>query len=86
LAYSADIFGQKKEEHLSTQSLAVTIIDVAEKLIALLAKLPLCKWRLEADNYANFPMLEEVLNADLESRVIMPCQFFCRQTINAELF
>ena len=39
-------------------------MDDAENLQTLLAKLPLRKRRLEADNFANFPMLEEVLLQD----------------------
>ena len=43
-------------------------MDAAEKLRAFLVKLPLWKRRLEADNCANFLMLEEVLlRAGVES-------------------
>jgi len=64
LAYLTDIFGHMNVVSLSIQDPAVTIMDAAENLQALLAKLPLWKRRLEADNYANFPMLEEVLLQD----------------------
>ena len=37
-------------------------MDVTERLQAFQAKLPLWKRRLETDNFANFPMLEEVIS------------------------
>ncbi|XP_042227387.1 protein ZBED8-like [Homarus americanus] len=64
LAYLADIFGHMNEVNLAIQGPGVTFLDAAERLQAFLAKLPLWKRRLEADNYANFPMLEEVLLQD----------------------
>ena len=57
LAYLADIFSQMNEVNLSIQGHEVTTRDAAERMKAFLAKLPPWK-RLEADNYANFPMLE----------------------------
>ena len=38
------------------------IVDVTERLQAFQAKLSLWKRRLETDNFANFPMLEEVIS------------------------
>ncbi|XP_042236517.1 protein ZBED8-like [Homarus americanus] len=64
LAYLADIFGHMNEVNLAIQGPGVTIMGAAERLQAFLAKLPLWKRRLEADNYANFPMLEEALLQD----------------------
>ncbi|XP_042236440.1 protein ZBED8-like [Homarus americanus] len=61
LAYLADIFGHMNEVNLAIQGPRVTIMDAAERLQAFLAKLPLWKSSLEADNCANFPLLEEVL-------------------------
>ena len=52
------------EVNLSIQGPAVYIMDAAERLQALLGKLSLWKRRLEVGNYANFPMLEEVLLHD----------------------
>lgn len=69
LAYLTDIFGHMNEVSLSMQGHAVTIMDAAETLQALLAKLPLWKRRVETHNYANFPILEEVL---LQSGVERP--------------
>ena len=62
LAYSEDIFGHLNEVNLSFQGPDVTIMDVTERLQAFQAKLPLWKRRLETDNFANFPMLEEVIS------------------------
>ena len=62
LAYLADIFGHLNEVNLSFQGPDVTIMDVTERLQAFQAKLPLWKRRLETDNFANFPMLEEVIS------------------------
>ena len=61
LAYLADIFGHLNEINLSIQGPDITIIDAMERLQAFQAKLPLWKRRLETDNFANFPMLEEVI-------------------------
>jgi len=48
--------------NLSIQGPDLTIIDVTERLQAFQAKLPLWKRRLETDNFANFPMLEEMIS------------------------
>ena len=58
----ADIFSHLNEVSLSIQGPDLTIIEVAERLQAFQAKLPLWKRRLETDNFANFPMLEEVIS------------------------
>ncbi|KAI6656166.1 hypothetical protein LOD99_1510 [Oopsacas minuta] len=60
----ADIFGHMNEVNLSIQGPEVYIMDVAERLQALLDKLGLWKRRLEGGNYVNFSMLEEVLLHD----------------------
>ena len=62
LAYLADIFSHLNEVNLSIQGPDLTIIDVTERLQAFQAKLPLWKRRLETDNFANLPMLEEVIS------------------------
>ena len=61
LAYMADIFGHMNDTNLSIQGTTVNMMDAAERLQALLAKLPLWKRRIEVGNYANFPILEDVL-------------------------
>ena len=60
LAYLADIFGHINNVNRAIQGLGVTIFDATEKLKAFLAKLPLWKRTVEASNYANFPMLEDL--------------------------
>ena len=42
----------------------MTIMDAAEKLNAFLLKLSLWKYRLEVGNYANFPMLKDLILKD----------------------
>ena len=37
-------------------------MDITERLQAFQLKLPLWKRRLETDNFANFPMLDEVIS------------------------
>lgn len=64
MAYLADIFGLINNVNRAIQGPGVTIMDAAEKVNAFLAKLPLWKSRLEAENYANFPMLEELILMD----------------------
>jgi len=49
LAYLADIFSHLNEVNLSIQGPDLTIIDVAERLQAFQAKLPLWKRRLETE-------------------------------------
>ena len=56
LAYLADIFNHLNEVKLSIQGPDLTIIDVTERLQAFQAK------RLKGANFANFPMLEEVIS------------------------
>jgi hypothetical protein len=51
-----------KEVHFSIQGPVVTTVDTAAKPGAPLAKMPFWKRRFEADNYANIPVLEEVLS------------------------
>jgi len=58
----ADIFSHLNEVNLSIQGQDLTIIDVIERLQTFQAKLPLWKRRLETDNFANFPMLEEAIS------------------------
>ena len=60
MAYLADIFGHINNVNRAIQGPGVTIFDATEKLKAFLAKLPLWKRRMEAGNYANFPMLEDL--------------------------
>lgn len=64
LAYLADIFGHLNEINLSLQGPAVTILDASERLKGFVGKLPLWKRRVEAGNFANFPMLEESLTQE----------------------
>ena len=73
LAYLADIFGHLNEVNLSFQGPDVTIMDVTERLKAFQAKLPLWKRRLETDNFANFPMLEEVISQSrIDNTEVLP--------------
>lgn len=63
LAYLADIFSILNELNTSLQGPAVTVMDATEKLQAFLNKLPLFQRRLEKSNFANFPLLDEVVVA-----------------------
>ena len=68
LAYLADIFSHLNEINMSLQvhplwsmQDALTIVDASERLKGSLCKLPLWKRRIESGNFANFPMLEELV-------------------------
>ncbi|GBP47213.1 Protein ZBED8 [Eumeta japonica] len=67
LAYLADIFTHLNEINLSLQGPAVTIVDASERLKGFLGKLPLWKRRVESGNFANFPMLEELIMQKTQS-------------------
>ena len=62
LAYLADIFSHLNEVNLSFQGPGITIIDITERLQVFQEKLPLWKRRLETDNFASFPMPDEVIS------------------------
>ena len=64
LSYLVYIFGHINNVHRAIQGPGVTIMNAAEKLNAFLLKLSLWKCRLEVDNYANFPMLEDFILKD----------------------
>ena len=71
LAYLADIFGHLNEINLSIQGPDITIIDAMERLQAFQAKLPLQKRRLETDNFANLPMLDEVITQSRINNIVI---------------
>ena len=54
----------ESKSFLYIQGPGVTIMDAAEKLNAFLLKLSLWECRLEVCNYANFPMLEDLILKD----------------------
>ena len=64
LSYLADIFGHINNVNCALQKPGVTIMDSTEKRKAFLLKLSLSKRRLQAGNYANFPMLEDLILKD----------------------
>ena len=64
LFYLADIFGHINNVNRAMQRPGVTIMDAAEKLNAFLLKLFLWKCRLELGDYANFPLLEDLIWKD----------------------
>ena len=73
LSYLADIFGHINNVNRALQGPGVTIMDSAEKLKAFLLKLSLWKHRLQAGNYANFPMLEDLI---LKDETKKECEIF----------
>ena len=60
----ADIFSHINNLNRAMQEPGVTIMDAAEKLNAFLLKLSLWKCRLEVGDYANFPLLEDLILKD----------------------
>lgn len=68
MASLTDIFGQMNE---IIQGHEVTIMDAAERMKALLTKLTLWKRGLEADNCANFPVLEVLQQDGSESNIAL---------------
>ena len=60
----ADIFGHIYNVNCAMHGPGVTIMDAAEKLNAFLLKLSRWECRLEVGNYANFPLLEDLILKD----------------------
>ena len=69
LSYLADIFRHINNVNCAMHGPVVTIMDAAEKLNAFLLKLSLWKCRLELGNYANFPLLEDLILKDETRKV-----------------
>ena len=69
LSYLVDIFRHINNVNRAMQRPGVTIMDAAEKLNAFLLKLSLWKCRLELGNYANFPLLEDLILKDETRKV-----------------
>lgn len=59
LAYMADIFNALNHLNQQMQGGEVNIIEAEENLKAFRIKLPLWKRRIENDNFANFPLLDD---------------------------
>ena len=60
LAYLADIFGALNHLNCQMQGGGVNIIEAEEKMCAFRKKLRLWWERLKNDNFANFPLLDEL--------------------------
>jgi hypothetical protein len=61
MAYLADIFDHINQITLSLQGRDVIVVDAVEKLQAFMSLLAVWKRRVEKDNCANFPCVEQVL-------------------------
>ena len=66
----ADIFTHLNELNISVQGFGVNAITAKEKLTAFIQKLPIWINRADKRNFANFPLLEEVLVSDDEKNTI----------------
>ena len=64
LAYLADIFSHLNELNTSIQGTGMNMITAREKMSAFTNKLPIWINRIGSGNYANFPKLDEVSNAE----------------------
>ncbi|GLV20116.1 hypothetical protein CBL_21336, partial [Carabus blaptoides fortunei] len=62
LAYLADIFSQLNELNISLQGFGVNTITAREKLSAFISKLSVWIKRVGKNNFANFPLLEEIVS------------------------
>ncbi|XP_013923726.1 PREDICTED: protein ZBED8-like [Thamnophis sirtalis] len=62
LAYMADIFAALNHLNQQMQGGGVNIIEAEENLKAFQKKLPLWKRRIENDNFANFPLLDDCVS------------------------
>ncbi|XP_032081565.1 protein ZBED8-like [Thamnophis elegans] len=62
LAYMADIFAALNHLNQQMQGGGVNIIEAEENLKAFQKKLPLWKRRIENDNFANFPPLDDCVS------------------------
>ena len=61
LSYLTDIFSHINNVNCDMQGPGMTIMDAAEKLNAFLLKLSFWKCRVEVGNYANFPLLKDLI-------------------------
>ncbi|XP_040278289.1 protein ZBED8-like [Bufo bufo] len=62
LAYMTDIFAALNHLNQQMQGGGVNIIEAEENLKAFQKKLPLWKRRIENDNFANFPLLDDCVS------------------------
>ena len=60
LAYLSDIFAHLNVLDISIQGKGINIITGIEKISAFTSKLSIWKNRIDCENYANFPKLNEV--------------------------
>ena len=63
LAFLADIFATLNHLNCQMQGGGVNIIEAEEKMIAFQRKLKLWLHQLENDNFANFPLLDEIASS-----------------------
>ena len=84
LLYLADIFSLINNVNHAMKGPGVTIMDAAEKLNAFLLKLSLGKCRLKLRNYANFPLLEDLILKD-EARKESDIFIFMRKEFRSHL-
>ena len=63
LAYLADIFTALNHLNCQMQGGGVNVIEAEEKMSSFQRKLELWLQRLENDNFANFPLLDEIVSS-----------------------
>ena len=63
MAYLADIFAALNHLNCQMQGGGVNVIEAEQKICAFNRKLELWWQRLENDNFANFPLLDEIASS-----------------------
>ena len=63
LAYLADIFAALNHLNCQMHGVGVNVIEAEEKICAFQRKLEIRWQRLENDNFANFPLLDEIASS-----------------------
>lgn len=69
LAYLADIFSHLNSLNISLQGRGINILDAEEKTTSFQEKLALYGRRVKCENYANFPLFDEIVSLQVKREI-----------------